>query len=181
MLQTKKPLYKAVVVFNLLCIVFCLVAAALSMFVENPGKAFTLDAVFIILAMLAAAYYMLGGYSKNAAKYYKVFAAFAALSGLVTLISSCVSGIGALFVIIDAIVFAIILYMTFSLNQGKKRSYVFCGIAVALRVIGLVAFLIVGNATGVVVTRYVSYIILACLLGIMTFAKYVDKDARGTI
>ena len=181
MLKTKKPLYKVVVVFNLLCIVFCLVAAALSMFVENAGKAFTLDAVFIILAMMAAAYYMLGGYSKNAAKYYKVFAAFAALSGLVTLITTCLNGNGALFVICDAIVFAIILYMTFSLNQGKKRSLSFCGIAVVLRVVGLIAFLVVGNASGVVVMRYVSYIILACLLGIMTFAKYVDKDARGTI
>jgi len=181
MLKNNKPLFKLVVIVSLLCIVFCLVSAAYSMFLGDVETSFSLDSLFIILASLAAAYYMLGGYAKNAARYYKIFTAFAALSALVTMIDGGLNGTNNFLVITSALVFAITLYMTFSINQGKKRSLAFCGIAVALRFVDIIAYYLTVEAQPRLTALYVCYIVLSLLLALLTFAKYVDKDARGTI
>ena len=65
-------------------------------------------------------------------------------------------------------------------NLGKQKSFILCGLLVALRVALLLNTIIQGGALTIFLLNNIVNVDLACLYGIMTFAKYLDKTERGT-
>ena len=181
MLKTKNATYKAILIFNLLCIVAALVLCALSIVDATSNLAQQIACLFQIAALIYAAYYVFAGFTKDAAKYYKTFAAIFALAQIASLSSLSANANSYFGSLLSALTLGLILVLFLSKNLGKKTSLILCGILVVVVVLSLIAALVEGGfTTGAVIFPIIARFVLAALLGIMTFAKYIDKAARGS-
>lgn len=184
MINSEKSLFKTVVIVNLVFIFFCLFSNA-AFLADDTGaeRSFNFACIFNIVALLSAMHYIVRGYTKDSAKYYKVFAGLFALSSLVSLLYMYVDAEDTLFQVAStAVIFGLIIILAVAPNLGKKRSLILCGIAIVIRLADLiVAFFTVKESAWPLWMIYMSYfsqLVLAVLLGIMNYAKYLDKAAR---
>ena len=184
MIKTDKPLYKAIVIINLVFIFFCLFSNA-AFLADDTGaeRSFNFECIFNIVALLSAMHYIVSGYTKDAAKYYKVFAGLYALASVVSLLYMYLHADASLFhFAATAVVFGLIIILAVAPNLGKARSLTLCGIVIALRLADLIlAFFTVTESAWPLWMIYMSFfsqLVLAVLLGIMNYAKYLDKAAR---
>ena len=186
MLRTDKPIYKVILILNLLFIaaglVFCVMDICLS-----ADKIYRVAAsVLKIVALGFATYYIFEGYEKDAAKYYKSFGICFILAQIASLIGTILDDVrlsdAKMFTIIPALVLICLLILVFAKNLRKAGSLVLCGILVVLNVITICSLEIwSAEATFIVLYGTIfSRLLLACLYGIMTYAKYLDKAERGT-
>ena len=81
--------------------------------------------------------------------------------------------------VIRTLCLVIILVLLLSENLGKTKSLILCGLFVALRVTLLIYSITIGINPKVFIIGNIVNIDLACLFGIMTYAKYLDKTERG--
>ena len=184
MLRTDKPIYKVILVLNLLLIV---VGATVSLMDINGTN--TLGLVYTVLdvlALLFALFYILYGYTKNAAGYYKTFGylylasrlicAFKTFSGPINITANNSKLFNSVSI---CIIIALLLVLVFAKNLGKKKSLILCGVIVAFEAI---LFIIIYNEIGAFnlgAKLKLADLDLACLYGILTYAKYLDKTERG--
>lgn len=179
MLKTDKPIYKVILILNLLFIfVGCAIAITDLTGTDTIGVIYT---VTEILALLFALFYILYGYTKNAAGYYKVFGYLYLLSRISDFIKIISSNrkVGIFTYIFWSIVTISLLVLVFGKNLGKKKSLILCGVIVLIGVIGI---FYVYNQTGAFHLGAKIRLLdldLACLYGILTYAKYLDKESRG--
>lgn len=147
--------------------------------------------VLSILACLAALYYGLSGYRKNAASSYKLYMILYALALLMCTINRgfyLEGTLSAVTIGCMAVQFACIAIIIVAENLGEKKSLILCGIVAAFSVAAFVVclfmspgFLRGGGVSGTVaVIRSGSNNHLAFLTLTLTVAKYKDKDLRGT-
>ena len=130
-----------------------------------------------IVSLVFAAFYILSGYRKNAAKYYKVYGALLAIIFLISILTASVNSRGSIGIMAASLSLVFVLVLLLSENLGKAKSFILCGLLVIFNVV----LLIIGqNVTATTVIAKLVKIDLACLYGIMTFAKYLDKTERGT-
>ena len=179
MLKTKNSTYKAILILSLICIVAGLVLSALSITGNDSNLPQQIACLFNIAALIYAAYYILAGYSKDAAKYYKTYAAIFALAQIASLGAIGANSSSYLATVLGALTLATILVLLFSKDLGKKKSLSLC---IALLVLVALSFCsslaAVGWSSAFMFPIIVSFV-LACILTVMTVAKYVDKAARG--
>jgi len=178
MLKTKNATYKVILIVALICIVAALVESAIC--VSNAAFGVTMQVVCVcnIAALIYAAFYILAGYNKDNANFYKIFGAIYALAQIVDLAFLGTVNAGYVVMLFAALILAAILVLVFSKDLGKQKSMTICIVLVALT-----AALTICAASGVlveVVGMYWVKLVLACLYTLMTFAKYVDKAARGS-
>lgn len=144
-----------------------------------------------ILACLAALYYGLNGYKKNAAPAYKLYMMLFALVLWLAAVNRgfYMDGIASgVLVGCMAIQFACLAIIIVAENLGKKKSTILCWIVVTFTVTAFVLSLILspgflrgGDLSGTVsVIRSGSNNHLAFIALALTKAKYTDKDLRGT-
>ena len=188
MLKTNQLLYKAVLIFNLLCIAAGVIFAARTAVSPEADIYLQISSLCAMPAMLYAAYYLLAGFGKNAAKYYKLFAALFLFFEAVVLIALFLSRAAALPLLLTACVLVLLAVLLFVKNLGKTVSLTLCALIFVLCVIRLITGIAAhpgpalgGDAYGTLLMgRSAIGVILALLLGVLNYAKYVDKTARGT-
>ena len=181
MLRTDKPIYKVILVLNLLFIAVGLVFCVMDICVSADKVCRVVASVLKIVALVFATYYIFKGYEKDAAKYYKSFGICFILAQIASLIGTILDD-AKMLAIMPAIVLICLLVLVFVKNLGKMVSLILCGILVVLNIISICS-LEIWSAEAAFIALYgtmFSRLVLACLYGIMTYAKYLDKAERGT-
>ena len=186
MFKTDSVPFKIVLVLCLIFIIAGLCGAVQTVFSADATLCMQLSAASSMLALLFAGYYMIDGFQKNAAGYFKAYGALFALTLLFTMMDIgstklpfkewILLGIGL------ALALAVILFVGRDLGKGK--SFALCALiflwfaysafyASRLRPIDdpRVVQIIISSATN---------LILSLLFGVMIYAKYADKAARGS-
>ena len=188
MLKTDKTIYKVIIIFNLLCLVAGLLAGVYILISPAQNWVLKISGLISMAAMIAAGYYLVAGYSKAGAKYYKVYTAVFLISQAVAFVNAVCSTGEVMLGLLEALTLAFILTLLLSKDLGKKTSYWLCGLAVFCTVLemvlvlalpGIAEVLAEAKALAPVVCRLAISVLLSCLLGIMTAAKYLDKAERG--
>ena len=87
MLRTDKTIYKVILVLNLLFIVAGVAICAIGMASPDANLTRILFRVSAIACLVFAGFYIVSGYRKNAAKYYKVYGAIYAVEHLIGILS----------------------------------------------------------------------------------------------
>ena len=135
------------------------------------GK-FKLIEISSILASIVALAYCLLGYNKKASVFFKAFLYLFALYTFIEAIGS----INFITQIANTIKFGLLCALSLSINLGKIRSYIYAGLYIVLSTVGNIVFAIQVGSLG----NCISELVLMMILGIMIYAKYQDKAARGT-
>ena len=185
MLKTDNWLFKLILIFNILCILVCDIASVKDIIDPASTPFMQVGGACSIVALLAALYYILMGYSKNASAYYKLYGALYALSALVSIFNVSHNNQATVYTtVLSALVFAFVLVMTLSRDLGKRNSFIICGLTFACAAIQVVLGFVDIPATNeekpLIIIRLVAGVVMASMLGVMTFAKYVDKAQRHT-
>ena len=185
MLKTQKPAMKALLVFSLILLAAALVLSVIRLFepVKSAAVLTYIKLALNILAVLAGFVYVLGGYKKNDAVYYKLFMSLVCLSFVFILIkdlmvtqvngyTSPVSGILRTIICVNLVI------LVFAKDLGKQTS-----IGLASAVFGVVLFntirlIILYGALGVITSAAVS-LSLSLLVLLLVIGKYMDKTERG--
>ena len=179
MLRTDKPIYKVILVFNLLLIAIAVVLSVISLNSVGATATRILSTVTKLIALLFAGFYIVSGYVKDAAKYYKLYGFLYMLSILIGLIAKINNGASTTDVICNVLLFAGSFALVFVKDLGKTKSLAICAILVIIQIPFVISDIIDGDPTIVLINAFMC-IDLACLFGIMTYAKYLDKAERGT-
>ena len=177
MLRTNKPIYKVILIICLLSIIISTYFSCYSIANSKGDLIAQIAHLFNIFALLFAAFYILSGYRKNSAKYYKDFGIFLALSQTAFICKMAENGLYTNLVI-NAIKLIVILVLVLSENLGKTKSLVLSSVLVVsniINVLGLPANSDIAHYYGIVTA-----IIIYFLYFVMTYAKYLDKASRGT-
>lgn len=178
MLRTDKPIYKVILTLNLLFIATGVIINVTNFDTSNTIR--MLYRIVDIVSLLFALFYILYGYVKNAAGYYKIFGYLFVLSKVITTISAFNPPTPVITYVTSAVALISTLVLAFVKDLGKKLSFVLCGALVLIELIncGLV-YSYYGTFAWVIKTRAID-LDIACLYGILTYAKYLDKAERGT-
>ena len=179
MLKTNKPIYKVILIINLVCAVAGVVLCTIQIARYDGDMPRMLSALFNIVALLAALYYIFGGYTKDSAQFYKVAGFFLALSQIASIAYAGTAGEAYYRLILGALILSVTVTLLCSSNLGKKKSLTLCASQIALSLL-LVAGSIADSSFLAVYDNLFVRLILLCLYGIMTYAKYLDKAERGT-
>lgn len=136
--------------------------------------------VFILISLAAAFVYICSGFKKSMAVYYKASLILCSINGLLSIVASNSSS-SVLAFVCNVLCYLVLIVLITCENIGKRNSYILCAINVVLRIVAM--FIVVkyfGSST--YQTRIaLSQLALALMVAIATFAKYIDKDNRGTI
>ena len=87
MLRTDKPIYKAILVLNLLFIIAGIILCANDIVSINASVSRIISRVVAIACLAFAGFYIISGYTKDAAKYYKMFGALFSIKYLTSILS----------------------------------------------------------------------------------------------
>ena len=188
MLKTNNPVYKIILIFSLVLIAAGIAVSVYSVFAPDATTWIRISGGFTFVTLLFAVHYIVKGYSKDAAKYYKVYTAAFALCQIISIIGISTSAENAIAVLYPAIIFGFLILLMVTKDLGKKNSAIICGmiiffsaLALATGIYGCPGITLGGTMYGTLVLgRNAIQMLLGCLLGVMTFAKYSDKAERGT-
>lgn len=138
--------------------------------------------IFNVLALASGLIYLLKGYSKSAAIYYKVFMLLTAVSSVI-LSTAFITDFG--FNVGSALLFveiAILLILTFAKDLGKRNTWIFFGALLVLTLLYGILFApkYFNYRFFVILTTIFSKLVLIGTVGFAIRGKYADKDARGT-
>lgn len=145
--------------------------------------------ILTVVALICAFIYVSKDAKKEAAIYHKVFAGsflvtyiyfFHMLIVLLPLVKGNQQAIVHLFILDLLVSYSAILILTFAPNLGKRYSLILASIAVIADFIIFMISVIEGVSPGVVCS-FIANILMIAIFYLMIEAKYMDKDARGTI
>ena len=176
MLRTDKPIYKVILVFNLLLIVAAVVLSVIALTGEGVTTARILGAIIKLAALLFAGFYIISGYHKDAAKYYKVYGILYMITIIFGTIT-CLNNIPS--VICNILIVLGIAPLVYVKDLGKTKSLGICTVILLLQIV-IAIFLWSNGIPTISKNNILMSLDLACLYGIMTYAKYLDKAERGT-
>ena len=187
MLKTKNPVFRIVLIIILLCLIGCIIFGVQTAVSPQTDIYMQISSLCALPAMIFAAYYMLAGYSKGSAGYFKFFLFLFAIYLLSVLVADIAQG-RVSGIVLTALSLAVVLVMLIGKNPGKKVSLTLCVVVIlvcALEVLLMCCqqptlFSDSDPAGKLLLGRSATGGLLACLMGVITFAKYVDKEARGT-
>ena len=142
----------------------------------------------VTIMLLTGVLYLLHGYKKNAAFYYKTFILLLVLVNLMVIIMDVIYAAMTGLIIIKCILYAIkiilLLLLAFKKDLGPQNTWIIFYIVVAVDIAALVVMLIImatggfdsGNIIGVIAA-----LIADVTLGLAIHGKYDDKKSRGRI
>ena len=136
-------------------------------------------ALLNVLALVCGLIYLLRGYSKNAAGFYRAFLMFTAAFLLLTVIYNFMVDGFAVGIILRIVKILILFVMVFGKDLGKKTTWILFGVMVVIDVVNELT----GNDQSILAYRMVSLVSELVMDGTIALAvrgKYADKDARGT-
>ena len=141
--------------------------------------------VLNLLALACAVVYCTYGYQKKASVFYKVFFLFYAIHLLTGTYGMVVDFNGSLLAAITVLAFAIsfanVLMLFILDNLGKKKATVIAVINILIWFGFLLHhFIFRSDDIGIYTIRMASYLLSAILTSVLVYAKYADKEERGT-
>ena len=184
--MTKKTLYNAVLIFNLMFIlpgigvcIMLLVNPAATLAVQSGGVA-------ALLSLLAAFFYTIKGFSKKQAWAHKLFLGFFALAVILTQIGRQTRP-DIFGIVLSAITVVLLLLLLCGKNIGFRRSLLLCVILVVIGVLLILHLILTDPGIGrygdphsnLLLTWATADTALSVLSGTLTFSKYIDKVDRG--
>ena len=166
-------------IINLILVIGSIVWTIYSMFTAAPPDGHVLESeaihVLTLIPMLGALLYCATGYKKSSAGYFNLFIY---LYTAVVFATSLFIRTGPIFLSVFSIIsFGILCVLAIAKDVGKKKSFVLCGLNMFLAIIRIIAYFI---TTGQFPGGMFGNLLLAGILGLMVYAKYADKTARGT-
>ncbi len=179
MLRTDKPIYKVILVFNLILIIAAIVLGIIAISSEIASITRILSSVIRLGALLFAGFYILSGYRKNAAKYYKIYGVIFMLTEVMGVMTYFNHAPTVPEVICDVLISVAIFTLVFIKDLGKTKSLIICAFLVIFQ-IALAILAYSESEPFIVKLNMLMGVDLTCLYGIMTYAKYLDKTERGT-
>ena len=174
----------AAVFAALICNIIILTTAGLKPF-------FKLAAVINLFACGCALYYMVNGFKKASARWYRCYILLFAWVVLTASVSAAANAAGALASVISCLqtlVFACLFVLLFGRDLGVRLSMTICKAVIVIEGILFIYTFFRFPTTlrggdpinNVVVIRTGSLLLYAIILAVMTHAKYLDKASRGT-
>lgn len=141
---------------------------------------YMINFVFYILSLVFGMLYLVKGYTKQAAVYYKVFLTMNAIPHFIEAYSSTIYpgfSIGTVVRIVQGI---LLLVLAFGKDLGRTNSWILFCVLLVCEV--LYSQFIIGPRGHFMVTMALTLINLMLLgtVGVAIKGKYDDKDARGT-
>lgn len=160
----------------------CVLQLTYILFAANTSVLLKVEIITDILASAVAFIYLVRGYSKSEAKYYKISMFAALVNALVVAVVSTGEKIEYVPLIMCIIAFALIAFLTFGKNLGKKTSYLCCGLLVLIRVSGMISIALTSQdpLTDTSFILVLAQLVLSFTICMIAYAKYRDKTARGT-
>ena len=135
-----------------------------------------------ILALLSGIYYIVNGYKKADASYYKTFIFFFLISEVVTCAGFMVDGTTVVVAYCELISVILMTILAIGKDLGKRNTFIYAGVTFVCKLI----------SCGTNLTKYLtdglnlqessyllSSIILALTIIFMAIGKYADKKQRG--
>lgn len=172
--------FKKVGIFNLALLVFVLVYDSIRL---ATGHSLMAKAVILVhfISYFAGLLYAFSGYKKDAAKYYKVFMFFVAVSEVLSFVGKLTRSEPALITtILSGICVAIALSLTFIKDLGSKMSVSLCSICLAIHSFNLIYTIINASTKFQAISGPLSDFMLLVIALVFVLAKYEDKAARGS-
>ena len=173
-----------VVIVDLIAILVCIAA---NVYVALKGELTVLQTVNMwvnVAALLSALVYLMMGYKKNAAVFYKIFASVFALSQFVAVLSVAKYREDYTGISCYTVLFALLLMLALAEDLGKKKTFITCGVILAVGVLLLALTYFAtpqASETGTWFMELVlsfSVIVMSAVMWLMAVAKYLDKEAR---
>ena len=90
--------------------------------------------VVAIACLAFAGFYIISGYTKDAAKYYKMFGALFSIKYLTSILSGSTNSGTPFGIMVISLSLVIVLVLLLSENLGKTKSLILCGLHVVLGV-----------------------------------------------
>lgn len=152
-----------------------------------------LASISYTIALCFGVIYLIKGYSKNAAVFYKLFLLLTALAvafyvailfslsnsefASIPMNSSSIRIYGSIFMGIKILS---ILILTFGLNLGKRISWMLFCIAIISDILLVIFFFTVPTFTNILVVASLACLIMDGTIGLAIKGKFDDKDSRGS-
>lgn len=180
----KNSKFRILMYANVLFIILAVVGNIYGYYLTNSYQ-FLLNIGAIIFSLV----YLLYGYKKNAADYFKFFMLFLALKELLAIESMLVEeGAPIYAVVIVATMMLGFVVLAFGKDLGKKKSTIACAIVVGLSVLTLIVGMMYtpkdltkNVLVGITLNIFnLTRVLMTSITAIMVYAKYEDKYARGT-
>ena len=184
--MTKNTLYNAVLIFNLMFILPGIGVVILLLVNPAATTLVQLGCIAALLALLAALFYTIKGFSKKQAWAHKLFLVFFLLAVLLTQVGARAWS-DTFTVIMTTITAVFLLLLLFGKNLGFRRSLIFCVILGIIGVLLILRLILTNPDIGrygdshinLLLTWAIADTALSVLLGTLTFSKYIDKVDRG--
>lgn len=188
MINSQNPFYKILVILNTILLIPLLALSYGNVCDSSADWYLRISSAFAMVAMIAAFYYVVMGYTKEHAWAYKAFLISYIGSALFSLYNSAQNSQNMLSVVVASLVFGLIIVIAVSKDLGKAKSFLVCGAIIVLCAVKLADTVVRhpgtwfgGTAFGsMLLIRYISQLLMGIMLTLMTAAKYVDKRARGS-
>ena len=189
--MNRKWYYGLLLIVNFLAIAFSMFACMYTVVTNEASVWLRISAGVCVLSMLGAFLYVLLFCQKYASFALRSFFCLYGISVLVNAFNPVVTSayvaekiLGAAFC---AATFVCLIILAFGKNLGKKRSYILCAILTVLNAAALIVGICLspslrdGTVRGTVFLYHlISQLTLSASTWMMTFAKYADKEARGS-
>ncbi len=185
-MKTEGFIYKVIFVLNIFCIVAGIAISIKNIFNPASGVLMCIGGILTIIAFLVAAVYVFKGYTKTAAFCFKLFTAVFALSLVLSIIGA--AKINFVPALCECAALVLVLVITVKKDFGKSNSFSVCGVIAILAIANIIEVIKLNpgvklsgnNYESLILGRSIAQFLLSYLFGIITYAKYLDKESRGT-
>jgi len=148
--------------------------------IKGLGTSGKVQFIFNLIAIVFALIYLFMEYQKSASIFYKLFAVSLVLKEAAAITNIAINEeVPAIAFILVLICYTCVTLLAVSLDLGKIKSYVIECILCIASAISLVYVMISSTYSGIIVYN-ATRLLLAVVFGIMIYAKYQDKEIRGT-
>lgn len=182
-MENKGKLNLPILLFNGLFTAICICLLVVTILQSKTTFLQNIEILADIVACLVALIYLIEGYSKAEATHYRLCMIVAAINALVVTFLSVQEKVADISTVMCAAAFVLTAILAFTKNLGKRSSYICCGFLVFVRLSGLLTNIFTESSNpqySIIIIMLVSQLSLALLIGVITYAKYVDKYSRGS-
>ena len=178
-----KVIHIALMVVALFISVIAMVTTLQKVITSSASLYYFLISITKMLALLSGIYYIVNGYKKQDAQYYKLFVFFLLAFEVVYTANQMLVGTTTLLAYCELIPLVLMTILAVGKNLGKKNTMIYAGLVFLCKVVicvtNLRQYIGLGTLNLSTTSDLLSSIILALTIIFMAIGKYVDKAERG--
>ncbi len=186
MINSQKKSMKVLFTISLVLLAVSLLLSIMKFFLPefNYYALSYFDNSFGVLAILVAFIYVLGGYKKNDAAYYKIFMILVCITNLFVLITDLITTQSVAYAspisgLLRTVVLVNLVILSFAKDLGKNTSIGLASGVFGISLINLIRLAILYSQFNMIIVDVVGTS-LAFLVLLLVIGKYMDKTERGT-